>query len=108
MRDLNSKFRGIDASTDVLSFPLYELNPSMLARIAKREYLPLGDIVICPVTARNNLKDKSPKSLQKETRILLIHGLLHLVGYEHVQGGRRQEEMLKKERSLLNALEKMD
>lgn len=108
MLGLNREFRGIDSSTDVLSFPLYELEPAMLPRLGKREYLPLGDIVICPVTARGNLKDKRPESLYREIRVLLIHGLLHLLGYVHEEGGLSQREMQKKENSLLNALEDMD
>lgn len=65
IRDLNLKWRGIDKTTDVLSFPILELNPATL----KHE---LGDIVICRECAG-----------EYTIEFLYLHGLLHLFGYTH-------------------------
>ena len=65
IRALNLKWRGVDKPTDVLSFPLGELNPAT----GKTE---LGDIVICRECAGNYSDD-----------FLYLHGLLHLFGYTH-------------------------
>jgi len=76
---LNHKYRGIDRSTDVLSFSLREgsINTPELGS----EKL-IGDIVISVETAQrqaNNLNH----NIEKELMVLLIHGLLHLTGYAH-------------------------
>ena len=65
IRELNLKWRGVDKPTDVLSFPLGELNPAT----KKTE---LGDIVICRECAG-----------EYTTEFLYLHGLLHLFGYTH-------------------------
>ncbi|HER23592.1 MAG TPA: rRNA maturation RNase YbeY [Candidatus Atribacteria bacterium] len=79
IRLLNHKYRGIDRSTDVLSFSLREgsINTPELGS----EKL-IGDIVISVETAQrqaNNLNH----NIEKELMVLLIHGLLHLTGYAH-------------------------
>ena len=82
MRKLNREHRGINASTDVLSFPLNENSPD------GKFYL--GDIVICPAVAKKQAKEKG-HSLEREIAILAIHGFLHLIGYEHFQGIEEEE-----------------
>ena len=69
IRALNRKYRRTDSATDVLSFPATD-----------RPYL--GDIVIAAGVARRQARDAG-HSLQTELRVLALHGLLHLLGYDH-------------------------
>jgi probable rRNA maturation factor len=93
MRALNGTYRGIDAVTDVLSFPLEEPGEEPLPGVPRL----LGDVVVCPLEARRQaLADGAPAAF--ELAVLITHGLLHLVGWEHgEQPGRmalRQGELL--------------
>jgi len=111
MRALNRRYRGKDTPTDVLSFPMEDLSPPMLPRLRKRPYILLGDIVICPQRAEKNIggkKGRGPAPLYGEMRLLLVHGLLHLIGFEHEKGGREEKKMKEKESALLDALKEMD
>lgn len=69
MRALNRQFRGKDYATDVLSFPSQE-----------RGFL--GDIVIAAGVAKRQAREAG-HSVQTELRVLSLHGLLHLLGYDH-------------------------
>jgi probable rRNA maturation factor len=74
MRTLNRRFRGIDRPTDVLSFP-FEESPLSSSSF-------LGDLVIdVPYAARQARRRGHP--VAREVRILLAHGVLHLLGYDH-------------------------
>ena len=79
MKKLNRKFRKKNKSTDVLSFPFYEKN-QLNNKIRKEKEVYLGDIIInlSQVKKKNN-KAKFKEELNK----LWIHGLLHLLGYDH-------------------------
>jgi probable rRNA maturation factor len=78
MRALNREFRGNDYATDVLSFPAG--NPSAPA-FAKAEPF-LGDIVIAEGVAKRQAKEHG-HAISTEIRVLALHGLLHLLGYDH-------------------------
>ena len=81
IRKLNKEWRKKDKATDVLSFPL--LGAADLKQAAKvKGPLPLGDIVISVPTARRQAKERG-HSLALELDLLLVHGLLHLLGYDH-------------------------
>jgi len=110
MKYLNTRYRGIPRETDVLSFPMETegttpwttaLGPQM-----GRSSL-LGDIVISVPRTIDQARDFGT-SFHEELLRLLIHGLLHLIGYEHERDRRRRLRMEKKEKELLHALEKMD
>jgi rRNA maturation RNase YbeY len=74
MRTLNRRYRLIDRPTDVLSFPPFEEPPS--------SSLFLGDLVVdVPYAARQ--ARRRGHSVGREVQILLAHGLLHLLGYDH-------------------------
>ena len=79
IKNLNKKFRKKNKSTDVLSFPFYEKN-QLINKIRKEKEVYLGDIIInlSQVKKKNN-KGKFKEELNK----LWIHGLLHLLGYDH-------------------------
>lgn len=98
---LNAEFRDIDRATDVLSFPLgengvYDLNNETNA------YL-LGDIVISLQTAEVQAKQFG-HSLEREIAFLTVHSMLHLLGYDHVNGGVEARRMRDKEENVLTEL----
>lgn len=75
LRQLNQQFLGIDAPTDVLSFPAGEVDPD-----TDRPYL--GDVLISVERAQ---AQSLTHSLEDELRLLVAHGVLHLVGYDHAE-----------------------
>jgi probable rRNA maturation factor len=81
IRALNHKYRGTNEATDVLSFPVSR-SAARGARSAGSESRPLGDIAIATGVARRQAK-AAGHSVQTELRILALHGLLHLLGYDH-------------------------
>lgn len=79
-RALNHDYRGKDKPTNVLSFPA-ELPEMVLSELDER---PLGDLVICaPVVARE--ADEQGKALAAHWAHMTVHGLLHLLGHDHVE-----------------------
>ncbi len=82
IRSLNNKYRGIDKPTDVLSFSLQE--GAIKSPEIESDKL-LGDIIISVETAQKQA-DNLNHSMEKELTVLLIHGLLHLTGYDHEKG----------------------
>ena len=96
MARLNETYRKKKGPTDVLSFPAEEQSkPGTLARQvrwAKGKFL--GDIAIAPAVARRNSKPLG-RTLTEEVKILILHGVLHLLGYDHEsdQGEMERIEM---------------
>ena len=95
MARLNGKYRRKPKTTDVLSFPSEQrTRPASLRRQARltRGYF-LGDIAISPVVARGNAQHLS-RTFEQEICVLILHGLLHLLGYDHEtdQGGMERVE----------------
>jgi probable rRNA maturation factor len=88
IKKLNKKYRKKNKATDVLSF-LYN-NDSLKAEL-------IGEIFICLPEVRKNAK-KLNLSFENELSRILIHGILHLLGYDHEQGKKKAEEMTKKEK----------
>ena len=80
MRSLNLKFRGVDRVTDVLSFPLCGEETLTASRSTGEQYL--GDVVIATGAAARQARNAGHR-LGIEFRILALHGLLHLLGYDH-------------------------
>ena len=78
MRALNRQFRGKDKVTDVLSFPAADRSASSAPSAAGF----LGDMVIASGVARQQAREAG-HSIQTEVRVLALHGLLHLLGYDH-------------------------
>ena len=104
MHDLNRTWRGKDKPTDVLSFSMLEEVGSARTRsLAHAEGL-LGDVVISIDTARRQAAELG-HSLGTEAERLLVHGVLHLIGYDHEVSAAQARRMFRKERALLRALE---
>jgi probable rRNA maturation factor len=97
IRELNRTFRGFDKPTDVLSFPLVDGDDAYPG--AERL---LGDIVISVDTARRQAADYDAP-LDREVQRLLIHGVLHLLGHDHLLPDERAA-MEAEERRLADAI----
>lgn len=97
MRKLNRQYRGIDSPTDVLAFAMLE---GEFANI--NNYL-LGDIVISTETALRQAQECG-KTLEEEILVLMIHGILHLKGYNHEESPREKKRMKKQEAEFLDIL----
>jgi len=88
IRKYNLRFRNIDKSTDVLSFPMQEFTAAGWSGRGKLEIdedtgaLPLGDIVLSTQRAKRQA-DSQKITLEQETAHLIIHSTLHLLGYDH-------------------------
>jgi probable rRNA maturation factor len=82
MARLNRRYRGKSGSTDVLSFPAAGGRGKSMARTRASCSSFLGDIAISPETARRNA-NRLGRPLEHELRILILHGVLHLLGYDH-------------------------
>ncbi len=79
-RRLNAQFRGKDKPTNVLSFPVADLPETAVTD----EPRPLGDLVICPQVLRTEAREQK-KTLRAHWAHLVVHGSLHLIGYDHIQ-----------------------
>ena len=92
IRALNKKFRNIDKSTDVLSFPLFEESAD-----GTRE---LGDIVLSLERAEEQAENFG-HSLQREVGYLTTHSMLHLLGYDHETGEEDEADMRARQRDVM-------
>lgn len=79
---INREHRGVDKPTDVLSFPQAEFERAETP-VAGQSLLLLGDVVISLQTAQRQAESRR-RSLQDEVRFLLAHGVLHLMGHDHM------------------------
>ena len=106
IRELNKEHRNTDRATDVLSFPMLELMPGQKIEVNPLELYPrtgavmLGDIVISTERAEEQAEEYG-YSISRELSFLTVHGMLHLLGYDHERGEEdeklhfsRQEEIL--------------
>jgi len=93
IKRLNREYRGVNASTDVLAFSMHE------GRFPKVHSEILGDVVISLETASRQTK-RYRHSLNKEIALLVVHGILHLLGYDHLKK-KDKEKMRKKEQQIL-------
>lgn len=90
IKKFNKVYRKKDNITDVLSFTLDD------------EYI-LGEIIICLEQARKQAKEKN-KTLKSELQLLTVHGILHLLGYNHEKGIKYAKEQEKKEQEILSLI----
>ncbi len=90
-RSLNRDFRHKDYATNVLSFP-YETSPVVC-----------GDLVICQPVVEREAREQG-KSLEAHCAHLIVHGLLHLQGYDHETGDEEAQHMEARESDILQAL----
>ena len=101
MKKMNRKFRGIDDSTDILSFAAEDDDGFGFISAGRRKRV-LGDMLICPEVLKRNAQTFKV-SENEELRRLLIHGVLHLSGENH-QTNDPSEPMLIKQEKILSKL----
>jgi probable rRNA maturation factor len=87
MAELHERFMDEPGPTDVLSFPLDDASEDGLRRL-------LGDVIVAPTEAERN----NPEDPDAELRLLVVHGILHLLGYDHEDDGARTRMWERQER----------
>jgi rRNA maturation RNase YbeY len=100
MRRLNREYRKKDRPTDVLAFPIRE---AVMPRGTRPVTKMLGDVVISLPTALRQAKEAG-RSIDDELAMLLVHGVLHLCGYDHELNPREAARMSRRERALLHLI----
>lgn len=107
IRDINREMRKVDAPTDVLSFPMFELRPGDKPTRADADpatgLVPLGDMCISLERARAQAVEYG-HSPERETAYLAVHSVLHLLGYDHLDEGPMKAQMRAREEDILEAL----
>jgi probable rRNA maturation factor len=95
LHELNLNYLGVDAPTDVLSFPASETDPETGARY-------IGDILISIPRAQTQA-DVAGHSLESEVQLLVVHGVLHLIGHDHAEA-EEKTRMWKAQAEILETL----
>ena len=105
VRQINKAMREIDKATDVLSFPMFQLEPGN-PPAKSAEYLdpetglcPLGDMVLSFERAVAQANEFG-HSVKREIGYLTIHSMLHLLGYDHLDEGEQKKQMRKREEEI--------
>ena len=114
MSELNSRYMGKAGSTDVLAFPIDAVEaepnngPGSFSRGPDRPEtdfsdlpLLLGDVIVCPAVAQRQFSSHAG-TLDDEIALLLVHGVLHVMGHDHMEQDQR-ETMQRREREILVA-----
>ncbi len=83
IKSLNKQHRGVDEATDVLAFTADYMDPDLGHRY-------LGDVLISMPTAQSQAREGG-HSVREELQLLVVHGVLHLLGYDHLEDGEREE-----------------
>lgn len=100
IQEINKNYRGIDAPTDVISFALEEAVEGEVAIIAEGMPLILGDILISIPTAERQAAEYG-HTVEREIGFLALHGLLHLLGYDHLTEAE-EKEMFGRQKEILD------
>ena len=107
IQEINREMRDVDKSTDVLSFPVFDLVPGELPDEEDADpctgLVPLGDMAISMehVTAQAKEYGHSEK---RELSYLVVHSVLHLLGYDHLDEGEQKRQMRGREEAILSGL----
>lgn len=97
IKGLNTQYRGVEAPTNVLSFAMDEGETQFVSPL-------LGDVIISCDTAAREALDRGVSLSQRYSQ-LLVHGILHLAGYDHERGDDDEAIMIEKSRGLLGLIE---
>lgn len=107
IRAVNKEMRRVDAPTDVLSFPMFELSPGDKPSGDDADpatgLVPLGDMCVSLERARAQAAEYG-HSVERETAYLAVHSVLHLLGYDHLDEGSMKAQMRAREEDILAAL----
>ena len=110
IRAINAAARGVDAATDVLSFPMFDFTPGSLpADLTDRldpqtGLLPLGDMAVSLERAKAQAREYG-HSLKRELGYLTVHSILHLLGYDHLDEGPMKAQMRQREEEILKTID---
>ena len=88
MERLHEVYMGEPGPTDVLAFPMDELRPGLVNE--EPEEGVLGDLVLCPAVAARQASEAGHAE-PEEMQLLTVHGILHLLGYDHAEPGEHKE-----------------
>lgn len=99
IREINKEYRGKDAPTDVISFAMEEMGEDELEIIGAEIPRVLGDIIISIEKTKEQAEDYG-HSFDRELGFLALHGLLHLLGYDHMSKDD-EKEMFSKQKEIL-------
>ena len=109
IREINNNFRGIDEPTDVLSFPMQEFSsPGWVAASANTHgleagYVPMGDIILSARRVVSQARENM-QSRERETIYLIVHSVLHLLGYDHIDEADGRKQMRGREKEIMHEL----
>ena len=112
IRQINESSRGIDSATDVLSFPMFQLEAGTLPenwddfRDPETELCPLGDMAISLERAIAQARSFG-HSVRREVGYLTIHSVLHLLGYDHLDDGPQKKQMRTREEAIAATISRM-
>ncbi|MBQ3075172.1 MAG: rRNA maturation RNase YbeY [Clostridia bacterium] len=96
IRELNKAWRGVDRPTDVLSFPLEE------EEAFGGRFICLGDVIVCPAVIDSQSRDFGT-TYRQEFCLMVIHSVLHLLGWDHMEENEKKQ-MFEKQEKILRAL----
>jgi len=106
IKEINKRYRRKNKVTDVLAFgEKYEVGSMKKGKRVKfpDPFIELGEIVICPQQVKQNAK-RYRTNFQKELTLVLIHGILHLLGYSYEKGERKAKRMEMKKKYYLSKI----
>ena len=112
IRRLNANFRDVDKVTDVLSFPAFQIEAGLMIDLGNKEVIPFntesefvhfGDMALCLKQTKKQAKEFGV-SLESEIKKLVIHSMLHLMGYDHMVE-EDKVKMREREENILNKLD---
>ena len=107
IHQINREMRNVDRATDVLSFPEFELQPGELPAPEDADpgtgLVPLGDMVISMEHVAAQAKEYG-HSNRRELSYLVVHSVLHLLGYDHLDEGPQKRQMRAREEAILEEL----
>ena len=112
IRSINKAGRGIDKATDVLSFPMFQLEPGNPPEDwepyvdIETGLCPLGDMAISLERARQQAAEFG-HSVRREIGYLTIHSMLHLLGYDHLDEGSQKKQMRSREEAIAALIPRM-
>ena len=108
IQEINREMRQVDAPTDVLSFPVFDLAPGELPGPEDADpgtgLVPLGDMVISLERVRAQAREFGHSS-RRELAYLAVHSVLHLLGYDHLDEGPMKQQMRAREEAILGELD---
>lgn len=107
IREVNREMRQVDAPTDVLSFPMFDLRPGEHPGQEDADpdtgRVPLGDMCLSVERARTQAAEYG-HSFEREISYLAVHSVLHLLGYDHLDEGPMKRRMREREEAVMETL----